>query len=65
MIDAQCRGVAYDPYNWVRDTRTKRTAHSHIERNWADLRDGDVIDVEFILGETAIKKVSERGAFPA
>lgn len=65
MIDAQCRGVAYDPYDWVKDTRTKRTAHAHIEQNWADLRDGDVIDVEFILGEATTKKSSERETYPA
>jgi len=58
MIDAQCRGVAYDPYEW-RDVRTKRTAHYWIERNWHELKDGDVIDVEFILGETKEPKVSE------
>jgi hypothetical protein len=59
MIDAQCRGVAYDPYDWTKDTPTKRTAHAYIEAHWAELQDGDVIDVEFILGETAAPKVSE------
>ncbi len=29
MIDAQCRGVAYDCYDW-KDTRTKRQAHYYI-----------------------------------
>ena len=34
--------------------------------NWQELRDGDVIDVEFILGETAEPKRSEREtAIPA
>lgn len=61
MIDAQCRGVAYDPYDWDRGKgRTKRVAHDHISKNWAQLRDGDVIDIEFILGETKTKKISER-----
>jgi hypothetical protein len=60
MIDAQCRGVAYDPYNWTKDTRTKRTAHIYIEEHWSQLHDGDVIDVEFILGETLKPKLSER-----
>ena len=36
------------------------TAHDHIVKNWVTLEDGDVIDVEFILGETKVKKVSER-----
>lgn len=60
MIDAQCRGVSYDPYHWARDSRTKGNAHLYIEQHWSDLRDGDVIDVEFILGETSKKKISER-----
>jgi hypothetical protein len=59
MIDAQCRGCSYDPYNWI-GSRTKGQAHSYIEEHWHDLTDGDVIDVQFILGETKDKKRSER-----
>lgn len=59
MIDAQCRGVAYDPYDW-KDRRTKGTAHNYIAEHWHELNDGDVIDVEYILGESAAPKVSER-----
>jgi hypothetical protein len=58
MIDAQCRGAAYDPYDW--GGRTKPVAHDYIARNWHQLSDGDVIDVEFILGETREPKLSER-----
>ena len=46
------------PYNW--HGRTMTTAHQHIVKNWQKLEDGDVIDVEFILGETKVRKVSER-----
>jgi hypothetical protein len=60
MIDAQCRGVSYDPHNWPRDPRTKRNAHIYIQEHWYELSDGDVIDVEFILGITATPKISER-----
>jgi hypothetical protein len=60
MIDAQCRGVAYDCYDWPGNTRTKKVAHNYIAEHWASLNDGDVIDVEFILGETKEKKLSER-----
>lgn len=60
MIDEQCRGVAYDPYDWVRDMRTKQTAHLYIQEHWHILADGDVIDVQFILGETKTRKISER-----
>ena len=64
MIDVQCRGVAYDPYAWnVGESRTKRYAHDYITTHWAVLKDGDVIDVEFILGESKQKKTSERISF--
>jgi hypothetical protein len=59
LIDAQCRGVAYDPYDWHGGGRTKPNAHQYIERHWHELRDGDVVDVAFILGETSEKKISE------
>jgi len=59
MINAQCRGVSYDPYNW-KDLRTKGTAHRYIADHWPELADGDVIDVEFVLGMTDTKKISER-----
>ena len=39
--------------------RTMRIAHDYVESNWDDHISGDVIDVEFILGETPTKKVSE------
>lgn len=58
MIDAQCRNVSYDPYNWRSDTH--KVAHDYILRNWKTLKDGDVVDVEFILGLTKVPKTSER-----
>lgn len=51
-----------DPYGW--GGRTYPVAHKYIIENWPDLRDGDVIDVQYILGETAAKKVSERLTAP-
>jgi hypothetical protein len=50
----------YDPYAWASGSRTMRTAHLHIRDQWESIADGDVVDVEFILGETSVKKVSER-----
>lgn len=50
----------YSPYQWETISRTMRAAHEHVAGNWPDLEDGDVIDVEFILGETTEKKISER-----
>ena len=46
------------------DTRTKPVAHQFIEKNWSTLKDGDVVDVQFILGETAEPKRSEREREP-
>lgn len=46
-----------DPYDWR--CRTWGTAHLYIIEHWAGLKDGDVVDVEFILGETKFKKTSE------
>ena len=46
-----------DPYSW--DGRTWPVAHDWIIRHWAEIADGDVIDVQFILGETLTKKQSE------
>lgn len=40
--------------------RTMKAAHQYIASNWSTLRSGDVVDVEFILGETPTPKVSER-----
>lgn len=57
-IKPQCRGVNYDPYDW--NDRTNHTAHKYIQENWASLQDGSVIDVSFILGESAVPKKSEK-----
>jgi hypothetical protein len=46
-----------DPYGW--GGRTFPVAHNWIIENWNTLSDGDVVDVEFILGETKAPK--ERG----
>jgi hypothetical protein len=37
-------------------------AHHHIYEKWDSLEDGDVVDVEFILGETTKPKLSEKYA---
>lgn len=40
--------------------RTMAVAHQHIEQHFHELETGAVIDVQFILGERAEPKVSER-----
>ena len=52
-----------DPYDWG-GSRTYANAHNYIIEHWDELRDGDVVDVEFILGEKPVKKVSERLTTP-
>ena len=39
-------------------------AHNYIIEHWHELKDGDVVDVQFILGETKAPKVSERRSAP-
>ncbi len=46
-----------DPFDW--GDRTMQTAHRHVESHWQNLRSGDVVDVEHILGETDTPKASE------
>jgi hypothetical protein len=50
---------ASDPYDWT-GLRTMTVAHDWLNANYESVKDGDVVDVEFILGETTEKKVSER-----
>ena len=50
----------YDPWNWSSGARTVKEAHRWISEHWDEIENEDVIDVEFILGETTEKKVSER-----
>lgn len=47
-----------DPYDWGGDTFPP--AHDYIARYWDRIRSGDVIDAEFIRGESAAPKLSER-----
>lgn len=51
--------ATYNPYDWG-DSRTMKVAHQYITDNYDTLKDGDVVDVEFILGETTTPKISER-----
>ena len=61
IILPDCDGNC-DPYAW-RAGRTMGHAHHYIYDHFDELNDGDVVDVEFILGETPTKKVSERLTF--
>ena len=49
-----------DPYGHGRSNRTYAVAHEYIIWHLSELKSGDVIDVEFILGESKIPKRSEQ-----
>ena len=48
-----------DPYDWT-NQRTYAVAHDYCQKHFDEIKDGDVIDVEFILSKKAEKKKSER-----
>lgn len=50
----------YDPFGWDTRARTMPTAHRYICDHFDELENGDVVDVEFIEGETERPKRSER-----
>ena len=61
LLKLATQEAKYDAYDWdMRAGRTMRFAHQFIIRDWNDLKSEDVIDVEFMLGETDTPKVSER-----
>lgn len=58
LINLPSQEMRTDPFKWG-DTRTMLNAHQYIERNFDDLPDGSVIDVEYILGESDTPKTAE------
>ena len=57
-LSADGHKCSNDPYYW--GGRTYPVAHNYIIEHWYELKDGDVIDVQHILGETSERKKSER-----
>lgn len=51
--------VTCDPYDWA-DSGTRLACHQYIIEHWEELKSGEVIDAEFILGESTAPKLSER-----
>ena len=60
LIHLQTDRLESDPKRWDLSNRTMVIAHQYIIEHWDALDCGDVVDVEFILGLTKEKKVSER-----
>lgn len=58
LIALSTSKASYDPFGW--DNRTMSIAHQVIERDWDTISDGDVVDVQFVIGETKTPKQSER-----
>ena len=48
----------HDPYEW--NDRTFKEAHLYIQDNWHSLKKGEVVDVEFIKGETDARSEERR-----
>lgn len=51
--------VCCDPHDWLDGTRTRSVAHQWVIEHFDEIESGAVVDVEFILGESAKAKVSE------
>lgn len=65
LTRAQGRDQAnHDPYNWEGQGRTWKCAHQYMIEHWNEIQSGDVIDVQFVLGETPTSKLSERETAP-
>ena len=54
----------WDVHEWPRFPRTIPVAHDYIQKHFHELKSGDVIDVQFILGETGKPKLSEKSNHP-
>lgn len=50
ITDIETKEASTDAYSWG-GGRTMKEAHLHIKRNYDELKTGDVIDVEYLLGE--------------
>ena len=54
--------MEYEPLRWTNSGRTRTVAHTYIMAHFDELEPGAVVDVEYILGETYTRKVSEAKA---
>jgi hypothetical protein len=49
-----------DPEGWGKNPRTYNVAHRWLQQHFSDVAQGQVIDVEYLLGEAPAPKVSDR-----
>lgn len=59
-MDGGTHVATTDPFKHGGGGRTRRVAHYWIIEHFDEMEPGDVVDVQFILGETAEPKTSER-----
>lgn len=61
LVDLTQNRCAWDAFDWrqITPARTLFEAHNILERRWSSFSNGDVLDVEFELGETQEKKTSQ------
>ena len=57
LMDLSDQSASVDPYSW--GGRTRPVAHNHIYDNFNKLKDGSVVDVRVLLGETRFAVISE------
>lgn len=57
LVMLETERCSYDSNHW--GDRTLSTAHRHLEESWNTIKDGDVVDVEYILGEKPAPSLSE------
>jgi hypothetical protein len=56
-MDGGSNYASVDPYAW--HSRTMHYAHLELQKKWESYKTGDVLDIEYILGETSLPKESE------
>ena len=54
IMDLNSQRASVDPFSWP--SRTFGVAHRYVYEQFDQLADGDVVDVEFLLGETPTPK---------
>jgi hypothetical protein len=47
----------HDAYEW--NDRTMATTHKYLESHWEEVKNGDIIDIPFILNETIDKMLTD------
>lgn len=60
-IDGGTGALVCDPYK--QDSGTMREAHQYIRKHFDELKNGAVVDVEYIRGDTDAPKTSDRAVW--